>query len=204
MTNYMLKNKSKNKKIIEILKIKKSVLKILFLVHIIFLKSKIQEDLSEKSYCYILKLSMDHFLNKNIKNANLEKKPVNVHLKVGFFILILINDFYRDVKKDKVLDLNLHQINNEYIADYKNQKKKEPLNYTIQTVTYILKEEILKITEINLKMQYFESGINSIESLQSKLKKNIMKIRSTNYSDKYILESFEFFFFLASLWFCRF
>jgi len=54
--------------------------------------------------------------------------------------------------------------------NFRYKKKNHSIKNSIQTATNILNEEILKITEINLQLQYFESSICSINSIQSNLK----------------------------------
>lgn len=184
---------SSTKKRIEIIKIEKEVMKILLLIYVMSMESRKKKGGEMQENLYVIKQGMECFRKKATKRSCFVEEETDIDFEFVFLLLRLMDDIFESKNVEmKTLEAELSLNKSLRSHEFKYKKKNHPLKNSIKTSTNILKEEIFKITEINLQLQYLESSISSIGSIQSNLKGIVDNFqKNKRHITENSLESFE-------------
>lgn len=183
----------------ELEKRKKKLLKVIIGDYIISKNLIFGFDSPKNKYLEYVRYSLIKYYKKT-RDTIIERKKrtMQIDFIIIFIILKFLVNFFQLKKKKKItilekqIKIDKHQLKN----------KKFPLQSSIASCINILREEVTKITEIDVQMKYFETNINSIKSLQDNIKKKIYNLqRKKNFlitKNKIAFRNF-YLFFLTSL-----
>jgi hypothetical protein len=174
-------------------KIKKNFLKTLIGIFIISLNSNVKCIKIEKGSYFDIFLLLNK-LGKKFFSYDFSKKkrfPLNFHIISGFFIFL--NElFIQKIQKSENLAKKLWFPHHEYESNCVNERNSQhSLKFAISSSINMLKQEIIKLKEMNSQLEYFITSINSINSIQNglrkkfidlKKKKKIFKVRTSGLS----------------------
>ena len=166
----LLNSFSKN---VKFLQIKNSILKNLIGIYLISNQINFHNSLLSKNYNHLLFFFI--YIGGGNPSFFFEQEKKSIHLKIisGFFLFV--NEiFSKDFQKKIFLNSNSRSLKKKKYTNYENS-----IQISIQSSTKNLDQEIMKMLEIERKLGYFEISLNSINSIQSKIKQKIKEIRSS-------------------------
>ena len=167
-------DKENPRMLIELEKRKKKLLKVIIGDYIISKNLIFGFDSPKIKYLEYVRYSLIKYYKKTRDTiSERKKKTIQKDFIIIFIILKFLVNFFQLNKKKKItilekqIKIDKHQLKN----------KKFPLQSSIASCINILRGEVIKITEIDMQMRYFETNINSIKSLQDNIKKKIYNLQ---------------------------